>query len=321
MLKHQHHLHHHDLYQINGGGGAAVEEDAPHHSLISAVPTLPPFISTIYGPQSLLAFPCTFPFEYAPSVLHQHQHHLSPIDLSVGNAERRHAVDLYRRSPLIQVDDARVPSKSVSGDEVKPSQATPISPYESMTTSSAAPIDLSCSRKRKANVAEPVVKPPKLFKPYLLDDHEEEEELKVVDDEEEQSPKEDSFLDQDLTGLKDKLGHRFEYPTAVYPHYPGASPTYDSLYFSHENLTLYPSPRHYRFDASPSSDSSPRHHPSRPASLFDSSSTNSSEAAYGNYHPGSPASSLDMRSSPPVFSGSSNWPVHEMRSRVIGSVF
>lgn len=324
MFKHQHH----DLYQHHH---QTPEEDAPHHSLIS------PFISTIYGPQGLLAFPTprlatagTYPFDYPVP------HHLSPaipIDLSMGNAERRHSGgDLhFRHSPLIHIDDARVPSRSVSGEEVKPSShAAPLSP-----------IDLSCGgRKRKAVAcpAEPV-KPPKLFKPYLLDeDEEEEEELKVVDDDTQStaSTKEDSFLDQDLTGLKDKHSRRFENPIALWSasqqhrhqYYAGSSPAYESLYYGHENLTLYPSPRTYRYESqaslSPSTTSSPLHHPSRPASLFDSST--SSEMAFGNYHhPSSPASS-DVPASPPVFSSvvqplcSSNWAVQEMRSH-IGSVF
>lgn len=312
MFKHQHHLHH--KQQLSGG----VEEDAPHHSLISAaVPALPPFISTIYGPQSLLAFPCSFPFEYAaPSV---HQHLLSPIDLSVGNAQRRHAGDLFRRSPLIQVDDAQVPSRGVTVEDREASSAMSVE-----SSASVAPIDLSCTRKRKSttNAVEPV-KPPKLFKPYLLDEQdEEEEELKVVDDEDDRSAvshaKEDPFLEQDLAVLKDRLSH----PAAVYPashhnqYYPGSSPAYESLYYSHENLTLYPSPRQYRYESSASAESSPIHHPSRPASIYDSSS--SSESAFGNYHPSSPASSV--RSSPTVFSAP-NWPPLEMRSRILGSAF
>lgn len=309
MLKHQHHLQHQDVPQS-------------HNPLMSAVTTLPPpFISTIYGPQNLLAFPCAFPFEYPPPLPvpqpHHHHHHLSPIDLSVGNAERRHAGDSFRCSPpTIQVDDARVPSRSVCVDQGRSSNL-PLS-----EESAVAPIDLSCSRKRRAGnegAAEPV-KPPKLFKPYLLDDHEEEEELKVVDEEEVQSTKRDSFLDRRLTGLKDKLSHRFEYPTAVYAthqYYPGSSPAYESLYYGgHENLTLYPSPREY--ESSPSAESSPLHHPSRPASFFDSSS---SEGTYSQYlHPSSPTSSV--RSSPPVFSSSSWAPTApEMRARlVLGSV-
>lgn len=338
----------HDLFQIHD----RAEGDAPHRSLISAVP-LSPFISTIYGPQGLLAFPTprlatagAFAFDYHLP----HHSHLSagiPIDLSMGNTERRHP------SPLIHVDDARVPSRSVSGDEFNSIQTSLLSPAQDAAPSS--PIDLSCSssRKRKANVCpvEPV-KPPKLFKPYLLDDQEDEEELKVVDDDTEEearstaSTKEDSFLDQDLTGLKDKNSRRFENPTAVWSlataqhhqhhlhqYYPGSSPAYESYYYGHENLTLYPSPRPYRYESqsslSPSTASSPLHHPSRPASLFDSST--SSEAAFGHYHPSSPASS-DVRSSPPVFSldlklqsivhppCNSHWTQQEMRTR-LGPVF
>lgn len=331
MLNQHHHHHHRQQHHL--------QEDAPHHSLVA---TLPPFISTIYGPAGLLAFPTPrltpFGFDY-PTL-----RHLSPsipIDLSMGNTERRHAGELRHSDLLIHADDARVPTQSSSGD-VCVSQPSPLSPAADASTVAASPMDLSCgNRKRKAACpVEQPAKPPKLFKPYLLDDKEEEEDLKVVDENDDESLstttttsslKGDSFLDQDLTGLKDRPGPRFDYPTVwsqqqqqQYYHPGGSSPTYDHFYYGHESLTLYPSPHQYRYESqsslSPSAASSPLHHPSRPASL-------SSEGTFGSYHPLSPASS-EVRSSPPVFSldlklqsvqpNSSAW--KDIRTRV-GAVF
>lgn len=312
------------------------QEDASHSRIAS---TLPPFISTIYGPAGLLAFPAPhrpFPFDFhlvSGRHHHHHQHPAIPIDLSVGSsssAERRHASPL-----LLHLDDARVPTRNASRDPAPSPLPLP---------TEAAALDLSCGRKRKATPApaEPV-KPPKLFKPYLLDEdneEEEEEELKVVDDDDEEdggqteetesstaSLKGDSFLDQDLAGLKDRLGHRLEYSAAAaaawhhhqqqQQYYPGSSPGYDNYYYGHENnLTLYPSPaRRYessQSSLSPSAASSPLHQPSRP----------SSEAGFG-----SPASS-EVRASPPAFSldlklqslhsAAGGWP--EVRP-VLGAVF